>query len=837
MVDVMAAAQALGKLVNLGIALRNAGKRPSDLAGDMQALEALVDAGRALGSFRPPVPSSLMARHLALVARSFGEARRRHWADDARVLDAQEKEVTARMKLAAVDIARPGDGTPEKELDPVSALCGDPLRTPYYAALWRAFTNPEIAEGGSKALPLIDLVDPGARLQFERQFRLAYGEALATADGREVRDFLLTLAADRTEIVRQILVRDTSTWRRRHVFGNAEAHELLPPMPLEAMYVEPRAEVTSGPPSTSGPAPALELIGQLLARHDVVVVAADFGYGKSLTARTLAWQAAERYLETDQPSTERSLPVFVRCADDLVSRRVDLSSAIGRAMRRQARSLGIDLPADDPAFAPPPRDARVLYLLDGLDEVSLSERQVLELVDALRDRASERHRFVLLSRPAALPRREALGDVPVVRLLPLSPPQIDEWIDKWQRVTGAAGSSFSHAALEERGLADIAGTPILLFMIAHTWNEPLPEGGKPPSRAALYEAFFRRIARGKHELDRDQNQRIAEASVLLRDRLALDGEIPRTAEPPEAMLWLLGRVAWESRRLQGRGLPLGELDVRVLVREELGLHGGEVEATIRIGLLLALQADLDGDGGRILFGHKSFRDFLVARHWAGRLARLADGSPRAWELVERDLLGGRLMDEEDRSFALLLEILAGWEEAPRRRVQEWAEHTFNDERLAGEVLRDDQRTLLREAALALGCALADEGGVRARDRRTLRSLLAWFWLRNEKSPLILAPGIVSEEAVLADADLYAANLSHARLRGAVLVNADLGGSNLREADLQGADLTGANLRDADLRGADLRTANLQSARLDGARVDGARLDGAILAGVRGLARG
>lgn len=50
----------------------------------------------------------------------------------------------------------------------------------------------------------------------------------------------------------------------------------------------------------------------------IVVVLADFGRGKSLTARTLSYRFAERFLaNTLEPSPDVPIPVFVRCQDHL----------------------------------------------------------------------------------------------------------------------------------------------------------------------------------------------------------------------------------------------------------------------------------------------------------------------------------------------------------------------------------------------------------------------------------------------------------------------------------------------------------------------------------------
>lgn len=75
------------------------------------------------------------------------------------------------------------------------------------------------------------------------------------------------------------------------------------------------------------------------------------------------------------------------------------------------------------------------------------------------------------------------------------------------------------------------------------------------------------------------------------------------------MLWLMGRVAWEAHMLEQRHPP------QPLTRRHIDnlLQDGDVPIpvgaadTIRIGLILALQADLHSANHTILFGHLSFR--------------------------------------------------------------------------------------------------------------------------------------------------------------------------------------------------------------------------------------
>jgi uncharacterized protein YjbI with pentapeptide repeats len=305
------------------------------------------------------------------------------------------------------------------------------------------------------------------------------------------------------------------------------------------------------------------------------------------------------------------------------------------------------------------------------------------------------------------------------------------------------------------------------------------------------------------------------------------------------MVWLMGRIAWEGQRRARRGADMTLHDVTTILRNELGIRQDpKTDEMVRIGVLLALQADHHGGNARILFGHESFREFLVARYWASQLHRIVLARPRDRGLLERRLLGARLLGEDDGTFAFLCEIVNGpdWD-AVRKDLVEWADDCFNDE--TPEFIdprvpswAQDQRPALREAALAIGSTAKESAGLSARQTLTLRAMLGGFWVA-ATTAMVIAPRLSSPHANLRGANLEDANLEAANLRGANLEGANLEGANLQGADLEGANLSRASLftaefGDANLRGAELERANLSAAYLEAADLRAANLDGANL---------
>lgn len=859
--------------------LLGAGMKVWDSAGDgsfdkkdLEGLRALVEtAGGLVGKRKAKAPEAA-ALHLALVTRSFGRALGRHqelhgltapldsaWQRWRNKGDkAREKEIELRVKLAAPRLTELGAGG-EKELELLDMLSGSPLSTPYYRALWWAFTEQQLTVAEQGDVPPFDLTATAAR-EFERFFLLEYLRGLTAAPA--IAAYLDGVEEYRKLLVRDLLMRELATWGGRHVFGNVTREEwekagdgTLPFLALEDQYVEPMAQVVEraeghARAQQKGPVrPIQELLRELTvsaAAPKVIVVTADFGSGKSLSARTFAWRLACEFLSSAQRSPELWRPAHVRCAEDFSSDRVDLEDTLRRAHKRTAEQAGLAASHEDAAFGWPERDQRFLCLLDGLDEVALGREALCVLFQRLGDKSSDRHRFVVFTRPGVLPEARELGDrVQEVRLLPFEETQIDEWLAKWSQ--GAQSATISRAQLTERGLSELATTPILLFMIAFTWARHAGDEGVI-SKALLYEQFFRQLARGKAEGDREQHKPIREASEKLLVVLQQNRELDEGAGPVDAMLWLMSRVAWEALRLeQTRQRALRKSDVQHLLETELEpAPPDEVVELIQFGLVLALQANLRSGNTTILFGHQSFREFLVARYWSQELLRIVRDSDGDWHKAPARLLGARLLGHEDRSFEFLMQFInqkeaptdsvGTWTGAYRNKLVRWAERTFNDETLqkaSGKsvtlttTLREDERFYLREAALAIGSTTTNSAGLGAEDPNTLRSLLASFWMR-QVSAIVKARGFKAPKAQLEGVNLMSSNFREADLQQADLQQANLIASQLLSANLQQANLTGAHLVHANLTSANLLRANLRFVTLIAANLQHANLSNANL---------
>lgn len=646
----------------------------------------------------------------------------------------------------------------------------------------------------------------------------------------------------RSASLRDLLLSDLASWGDRHVFGNLPRKEWdntrgIPFLPLDELYVQPDGAVLRDDEDRPNE-PLLMLIERLTAvdakKPQVVVVLANFGMGKSLNARMLACRWARQRLTSRTESLNIPWPIYLRCASDFPRGRsdaVDLLDAVRRALKRHAEAMGHSAALDDESFSWPAPEERAVFLLDGLDEIVLSQQQLHILFQNLQDKTTREHRFVVFSRPGTLPPAKDLGaDVAMVNVQLFNASHIENWLENWNKLQ-PNGRMITLEIMKRPELSVIAQTPILLFMLAFAWNEEMAS----KSTAEIFEHFFHQVARGKTPEDRDVHRPIADASDKLRLMLRKAGVLAPSAGQHDAMLWLMGRVAWEAHILDQRqpSESLTRQHVEDVLRNENELSAPDKAIDgILDGLVLTLQVGALGADDKILFGHKSFREFLVGRHWAMTLRRIINSDNG--EAVTASLLGGRLLGHEDKSFYYLVDFVnsnenlhgdsllkspLGWNDEERTRLVLWAQKTFDDERLeyrrSVSILRNDRRAVLREAALAIGSLTSGNHVIRA--SKALRSMLAWFWVTG-KAPIVVALG----------ADLRQTELRGANFGIALLGGADLSGSDLRSTDFEMADFQRANLSGVDFRGANLSTAVLGEANLTGAKLTGANLDAANL---------
>lgn len=778
-------------VASLTLALAKAWREDDfELDGDeWAALRQFVStAPRLIDMFGDQPDEELAARVTALSIRAFREALRRHWAGSELAVPqrvrfwqrwsakhARHQEIEACIATALDFLA--GSGSGGELARPLPELCvHQPELLPLYEALRFAFEE----HGRDVDPPLLDLTESG-RAAFDRLFRATWKEQLARGSGGELQRWLDAVALDRRrDTVRELLLGGLQAWVSGHVFAAAKEVPGLPWMPPEDCYVEPRA-------GGRGAAPALLLgaIEAALAEESVVVVTADFGYGKSLSARMLAASCAERHMNG---GTGEPLPIYVPCGSiDWSGEALEIDELIRLAWVQQLEAIiGERLAFDDEGLvAPGPREP-ALIILDGLDEARLSSAEIDKLMARIHRAASTRgRRFVLFFRPGLLSavrnRRRAI----YLHIEPFDDDEIEQWVARWNFV--GQGPSLTTAALAP--VRELATVPILLFMIAYQWS--LGQGKCVEDRHALYEGFAASLARGKLDLTREESPRIRATAEDMAERLAPrlarvragDAQSERYDNRVMALLWLMGRIAWMGYAAHdGPELGIAERDIDRLLREELDVDA-EVEFH-RVSLLTCIQGRLEGDAARryLFFGHRSFHEFFVARFWRDTLLEVcAEGADEV--AVVRGLLEGELIPygrHGDQALSFLLEILDRLEVERRGVIATWAHRIAQGEAPEPGMTTHPCWHVLQLSALAISCHLTQQPELTSAE---LRAILAPMWASNRWRPLN-APGLR-------------------------VLKADLSGAVLDGANLRGCDLQGANFRGTQLLYVDLCHAQLQ----------------------------
>jgi len=234
------------------------------------------------------------------------------------------------------------------------------------------------------------------------------------------------------------------------------------------------------------------------------------------------------------------------------------------------------------------------------------------------------------------------------------------------------------------------------------------------------------------------------------------------------------------------------------------------------------------DQGNYAFAHRSFLEFFLARHLAGRLR---SGEPEVLHLrrLSREVITFLChLAEPQRLLSIAREILA----APyQKRISEntlqiyyWTIRILEER--DGRTVQPTAFSRWRPKRMNLAAALLDGldlGGIDLADA-DLGGV--------DRSRSVLDGGLLVRTR-LTDANLRECRLAAADLTQARLDRANLSYADLTQADLRGADLTGAVVTAAMLLGADLRRATMDSADFTLARMRGVKLDPAAVDKVKG----
>jgi len=216
-------------------------------------------------------------------------------------------------------------------------------------------------------------------------------------------------------------------------------------IPLDAAFVSPRFE-------KQGPAGPEEISWERLADHARVVILGEPGAGKTSSLRRLALEAT-----WDRLGAADTVPIFVQLRDFPID---DLTVAgVTRLLR------GERVPEPDLEFREPLLAARLLLLIDGLDELS-TDGERTTVLENLRELCVQapRVRVVLTSRDSTY--RGELDDFVHLRLLPFDDTRIAQWAFQYLALNEPtrSWSGFVDNLTDDARLRDLVRNPLLLAL-------------------------------------------------------------------------------------------------------------------------------------------------------------------------------------------------------------------------------------------------------------------------------------------------------------------------------------------------------------------------------------
>jgi hypothetical protein len=601
--------------------------------------------------------------------------------------------------------------------------------------------------------------------------------------------------------------------------------------------------------------------------QQVIFIQGEPGHGKSVFCRMYAdWVRRNIY--------PNWIPILIRLRD------IEIQTQFRETLRQAL--ISHDFAASDDGWLTDD-NIRFLFLLDGFDELVLSQRDGQGLKEFLDNVAkfqreegkNHRHRVLITGRPMALQGYEySLPDnLNRVSIVPMDDDLQNQWLSHWQAYAGEAETeklrSLIHNENCPKELQNLAREPLLLYLLAvlagsEKFNSNVFEEKQGVAvKIKIYTNLIDFVLE-KQRTDKETGKNINER---------------QTGFKPKKLRRLLTEVALCITQTETERASVKALKQVLSENSEKA-----IDDLAKDNILAAfyLKAETNTDKGSIEFIHKSFREFLTAERMQRSLKEWTDvrwnedddeeePTIKNTELYQQiyDLFGYGILTQEIVEY--LIELLKQREsfnfgllaKRLRKFYFKWADGDFIEQitetlpqwkagKLKEQEIKKGQRqvdiyTGLNIMILLLelhryGKTLQDNSlkdqllfhpcDVKETENWDRRRLFKVINYSNciDKSPFYILLRQYFSNANLIDANLSNADLSHADLSNANLIDANLSNADLSHADLRNANLIDANLRNANLSHAYLRNANLIDANLRNAYLSHAYLSNANLSG-------
>jgi HEAT repeat protein len=354
---------------------------------------------------------------------------------------------------------------------------------------------------------------------------------------------------------------------------------------------------------------------EVMDRADCCVVVAQAGSGKTTELRhaaaRLALAQARHLRERRLPLEQLIVPVWLPCAQ-LASQDVDIEVAIQSRIRSELRKAGVRV-LEPHVRSLAQTDARQVYL-DSFDEVPPERRiEVREFIRRFTSDSGSRDTLVLSTR------WDALTDLPphirqapnIWELAPLDRAGQEVFVRAWFEGDPARTERVLWLLNRHSGSGLDLGVPLLLSLLCRACADPgLPDD---PTRVDLFEQSLRGMFEGRWRDGDHRNPALAgspESPKPGAGGTPLDADSGWERLPSFA--WRMFRTLNQRSDFSHREFVDSAPDAtppsfaRALLTRLV--HCGLVEP----------QGGSPGDLSRFVWAHKTFLEYLAARHVAGR---------------------------------------------------------------------------------------------------------------------------------------------------------------------------------------------------------------------------
>jgi uncharacterized protein YjbI with pentapeptide repeats/ABC-type cobalamin/Fe3+-siderophores transport system ATPase subunit len=221
----------------------------------------------------------------------------------------------------------------------------------------------------------------------------------------------------------------------------------------------------------------LEWFYTQLQYKDFMLLLGDFGHGKTTLFKYLVANLSKEYQK------DKHIPVFLTLREHFKTNS-SLQEAVTNAIMPNSRM-------SDEFW----QNSKWVIFCDGFDELNIFHQDNPEWVtlvfsELLQASGQPNVKVVISSRPILFMEQETnkktIAKFETVVLNNFTHPQIAQWLENWSR----ENETITLKMLRDRGIIEIAQTPVILFLIAMMFHDELADTNKKYSKSEIYRLFF-----------------------------------------------------------------------------------------------------------------------------------------------------------------------------------------------------------------------------------------------------------------------------------------------------------------------------------------------------------